>query len=314
MKAMREWGYDEYVIRQPVDMLVRASRYSDLRLFDVFVHGDEIRFFAPVIDRHKIHQALPAAQYVKTTGILGFLLRQFTKPRRIIGIVTSVLIILLANRMVFAVTIRGSSRVLDDRIRQYLSQQGIDIPMYRLSLEEFHQLEQDLKETFFDDIEWINLRRIGSAYFIDYVERIHKYPKPKGMEPLIAYQSGIIARFELKRGVKVVKEFDFVKPGDILVTSEIVATDNEIHHTYVEGKVYAYTQHIVTASMKPNGLSKLHPAFGFFQMLFDCRRQIAQKLQEDESIVNENILLFENKAGRINMKIHYTLLEDITHP
>ena len=46
----------------------------------------------------------------------------------------------------------------------------------------------------------------------------------------------------------------------------------------------------------------------------DCRGQIAQQLQADEKIIKENVLLFDRNAGTITMKIHYTLLEDLTRP
>ena len=56
------------------------------------------------------------------------------------------------------------------------------------------------------------------------------------------------------------------------------------------------------------------PVVAFVCVHNACRSQIAEQLQEDEKIIKENVLLFDRNAGTITMKIHYTLLEDLTRP
>lgn len=314
MKSMRRWGYDLFFVSAGIHEVVEASKRYDLRLFDIDIKKDGISFFAAIAQRKRIIHALPYAIHQKTTGILGFLLAQLKKPRRMVGIITSLLVLILALNTVFAIEIRGSSQILDQKIQAYLKEEGIAFPRRKMTQAQFQALEQQLKQHFFEEIEWINLSRIGSSYFIDYVQRIKKSPQPKFMDPLVAHQSGVIARFDVKRGVKAVKEHDVVHVGDILVTPDVTATDNQMYQTYVEGKVYAFTRHDIEVVMKHNIFTKIHESMGFFQLLFESRRKIARQLQEDESIVEENVLQFVQDETLLTLKVHYILLEDITHP
>lgn len=314
MKAMREWGYDLYRVPYDIEGISQVCKRNKLQVFDLWMKDGWVYFYAPVMDRRVCQRVFSKGELLRTTGIIGFLFSQMRKPRRIIALVISILTIVVCSNLIYSIQLRGSSTLLEQKIKTYLTEQNIKTPMRKLSTVQFRELEQDLKEHFFEEIEWINLRNQGSAYFIDYVGRVKASVKPKSSQPLIAYKSGVIARFDVKRGVKVVKEFDFVKEGDILVTSDLLDSKNEVETTYVEGAVYAYTQTVIEAQMKENRLTAFHKSFAFFQLLFDCRLQISKELQEDETIETENILQFEREQGTIKMKIQYTLFENITHP
>ena len=52
----------------------------------------------------------------------------------------------------------------------------------------------------------------------------------------------------------------------------------------------------------------------FFRLLLNAREQVSKDFLKDDRIENENILQFEEKAGTIRMKIHYTIYRDISSP
>ena len=206
MKRMREWGYDLYRVDTSINDLIRSCKIHNLQIFDIWMKEEHVYFSAPIVDRRKILNSFHQIEFIKTTGMFGFLAQQLKKPRRMIGIFTSVITIFICSNTIFTIQIRGSSQLLEQKINDYLVEEELTAPLKKFSLQQFQQAEQKLKQTFFEDIEWINLSRVGGAYFIDYVPRKKESPKPKTSDPLIAHQSGIVARFELKRGVKLVKE------------------------------------------------------------------------------------------------------------
>ena len=124
----------------------------------------------------------------------------------------------------------------------------------------------------------------------------------------------MVVRFDVQHGEKKVKINQIVHPGDLLIDNELKDAFEVPQPLYVKGKVYGYTWYTVESSLLDAPDFPLHDALAFFRLLMDCRSQIAEQLQEDEKIIKENVLLFDRNAGTITMKIHYTLLEDLTRP
>ena len=131
---------------------------------------------------------------------------------------------------------------------------------------------------------------------------------------MYAYKEGVVALFDVKSGYKLVTLNQHIKIGDELITSQIIDSTGESKQTYVLGKVYAYTYNEVIKSINWPYTYELTKPWAFYNLLLECREDISNELSYDEKIIDENILQFYYEEGTINMKILYTLYEDITHP
>ncbi|MEG2685427.1 MAG: sporulation protein, partial [Erysipelotrichaceae bacterium] len=88
----------------------------------------------------------------------------------------------------------------------------------------------------------------------------------------------------------------------------IIDSMNKSESINVKGKVYAYTWYTINVEIdEKNSID----AFDYFKLLFEARRTIAKEIGEGEKIIKENVLQFEPKVGKMNMQVHYTLLEVI---
>ena len=58
----------------------------------------------------------------------------------------------------------------------------------------------------------------------------------------------------------------------------------------------------------------IHDALVYLRLLFDCRNQISKEISDGERIESEKVLQFIHEEGKIKIKIHYTLYEDLTRP
>ena len=102
-----------------------------------------------------------------------------------------------------------------------------------------------------------------------------------------------------------------VKKGDVLVSSSMLDSLNREKHLLVKGRVFAYTWETVEVSCKSDGFPQ---PFQFFRLLLAARAQVSEDFLKDDRIERENILQFEENAGTIRMKIHYTVYRDISSP
>ena len=124
-----------------------------------------------------------------------------------------------------------------------------------------------------------------------------------------AYLTGV--KFDTKRISFSSNINDVVKKGDVLVSSSMLDSLNREKHLLVKGRVFAYTWETVEVSCKSDGLPQ---PFQFFRLLLAARAQVSEDFLKDDRIERENILQFEENAGTIRMKIHYTVYRDISSP
>ena len=126
-------------------------------------------------------------------------------------------------------------------------------------------------------------------------------------------KDGMIVRFEVTSGVKMVKEFDYVKKGDLLVSDTLITSSEESKYIGAYGSVYAYTWYNVESSYAVKNNKKIDELEIYNLLLEDNRAKIDKELTgNDEFLVKEQILSFKNDNNKYRLKIHYTLLEDIT--
>jgi hypothetical protein len=99
-----------------------------------------------------------------------------------------------------------------------------------------------------------------------------------------------------------------VKKGDLLV-KDIVTTDynNEVY-VGTFGSVYAYTWYYVTINEK---ISDYNNESVFANCLLAIKEEISKNFTDNEYIYEENVLKFNIDKNILNMKVHFTCVEDI---
>ena len=91
---------------------------------------------------------------------------------------------------------------------------------------------------------------------------------------------------------------------------DIVTTDynNEVY-VGTFGSVYAYTWYYVNVDYKISDESEKETMFA--NMLLQAKDKISYNFTDDEYIYEENVLQFNISNNIVNMKVHFTCVEDI---
>lgn len=307
-----KWNsYDAYNTTLTIPQLLQIIKTKQLHIINLKQQEDHLYFEASIQNYYTLSK-ISNIHYLNTTGILGNIKRILSTKRNYYSILASLFSLLLYTNTLWEIEIKGEDRGLKDQILESLHEDNIYVYRVGLSKQDILMKEEQLKEEFFDQIEWLNITKQGGMLSIQFIEREEAIIYPLGYEPLVASKDAVIAYFEVESGKKLVKIDQYVNKGDILVTSEVIDSNGNVRHTYVRGKVYGYTQYYKEVNITVEHIEEYMKPLAFLKALLTLRNEIAKEIDQGEHIVTENILHFSLVKGTIVMKIQYTLYEDIT--
>ncbi len=308
------FGMDYYKVDLPVTYFLNQVHYAQIDIFDLKTSKEGISFFAPIYQRKKILRTFKKCDKIKTVGVLGFFFRQLNQPFRVFLFLWCIALFQILNHTILDITYQATSPSLSLQIEHYLNEQGYKVPFINFN----NQLEEELKDNieayFKTEIAWLEITRDASKIHIAFNDKRYAETKVYDNTPLIAHKSGMITRFDVTHGEKLVDINDIVYEGDILVDNVLYDAFNLPQDVYVEGSVWAKTWTTIESSIELDEASSILQPLHFTRLLMQCRSEIEKELSEGEEIISESILHFGIKEGKIEMKIHYTCIEDISRP
>ena len=308
MKNKKRFGLDQWKVMTSSENFLWTIKNKQLEVYDITLHQNDICFYASILQRRLIYQCFDSCIKVRTTGVLGYILRSIIKPHRIISMILSIVLWQGLSMMIYDIQIQGGNNAKKQLIRETLNKMNVKVPAIS---QDVSTLKADLKKRLENEISWLEIEKQGSRYKISYTPKESAHLTELSDTELIAQKDGVIERFDIQHGNKMYKVNDFVHKGDVLVSNSLQDSKGEMEDIYVGGRVFAYVWQDVTLSVPK---SKEPAAFQFFELLLEARRNVSKDFHEDDRIYNENILQFYEDMGKINMVVHYTLIQDITTP
>lgn len=309
---MRKWfGVDEYRSRMSLTDLLSYAKRHRWHLYDVDEKDGYTVCYANVFDRKRMKESGKGRiRLVRTTGWIGFLLRESKDVRCYLALLCSMAVWLMLSHTVFSFTFKGDDPTLQKQMRDYLTSE------YALPYFSWNSLqgpiESRLAEAFELDVTWLDVTQMGSEVQISYAKKETAKQETFGYEPLIATKNAMIAAFDIQHGHKCVAPNDYVEAGDVLVDDILVDSNQQEKRVYVKGRVYGYTWYDIQASF-PRFEGSVD-ALDYVRLLMNCRDQISKELQKTEKIITESVIQWNLTKDRAFMQVHYTLYEDITIP
>ena len=259
----------------------------------------EITFHASVLSRYKVLNTFESCQYIRSYGISTLIFRAFS-IKRIIMLLLCVILFYQFPNFIFKINYHGDDKGKQIITAKLKAQYGT-VPYYKIN-------PLDVEKLCHSDFAWIDVQQKGSVLNINYRSSMEKQNHLPTGKRLIAKKAGIISHFDVEGGVKQVNINEIVNAGDVLVEANIEDTSHKQHHIDVSGKVFAKTWQDVYVS-KP---SKHQPnAMDLFILLLHARNKLYEDFGLDDQILKENILQFTYNNGKIDLHVHYELLQNI---
>lgn len=157
----------------------------------------------------------------------------------IIFILFGLSILLLLTNTIFKVEIIHNEENIRNLIKTEL--RLYDIEEYKLikTFKQIEQIKKQILEKYKDKIEWLEIERIGTKYEVRLELRKQKEQNQNNqIYNIVSKKDAIIKKIEAISGEKTKNINDYVKKGDIVISSNITLNQNIMGNISANGKIY----------------------------------------------------------------------------
>lgn len=254
-------------------------------------------------------------EVIELFGISKF--KHLIKTNFIFLIFTALGIFLLyfLSNIIFDVEVIHNDKYIRDLLYSELDKYNIKKFNFVKKYEYVQKVKNEILNNYKNDIEWLEIERVGTVYKIRVDKRIINNIKQDGQNRhVVAKKNGIIMRIVAEKGEIVKKVYDYVRAGDIIISGEIYKNKEVIGQTSASGDVYAEVWYKVKVEMPISykeealtGRSKNVINISFLDKninIFDFHRYNNSK-KEGNTILSDFFGMFTikyNKEYEINVK------------
>lgn len=243
-------------------------------------------------------------------GIINIFIHNLLRVSTIVSLIFSICLFYFMNTMIMEININGDSSSLVEVVNQKLTEKHIEKYSIRKTNDELLIIEKEIAIELYDLIEWIEIKNYGLKVNVNFIKRRESFEKINSKKAIYATKCGIIKKFDIEKGLKMVEINDYVVPGQLLINGYIEDSKHNELFIGAIGRVYAYTWLNISANMEIIDDDKTST---YLHLEEKVKQEVDKQLTgDDEYIESQNLIKFEIKNNIGYLYMHYTLVEDIT--
>ena len=154
------------------------------------------------------------------------------------------------NNLIFEIEVVHSKKEIRELLYNELSKRNIAKYKIVSSFTKQENIVKDILNNNKNTLEWMELERIGTKYYVRVEERIIKNVKEEtSPRHIIAKKDGIIISIEATKGEIVKSINNYVHKGDIIISGFIKKNEDIINIVSAEGIIFAETWYKVSIEL-----------------------------------------------------------------
>ena len=225
----------------------------------------------------------------------------------IVSLVIGITFLYLLSNIIFDIKIMSNNQDLVKIINNELNEYNIKKYRFFKSFDEKEIIKNRIVSDYKDKIEWLEIDRIGTKYYIRVLERIVTQEKDNSYQNIIARKNAIIKEIKASNGVIIKKVNDYVNKGDVIISGLIMKNDEVKNIVQAKGKVYGETWYNVKVILPKtyrvtkytnNSYNKIS-IIAFGKRLFHKKKYNNEEYQ-DTIIVNNKLLPFSINKTKVS--------------
>lgn len=232
-------GYDYiegYVIVElktihPEKFLNLATK-NGIRVWDIIrIDYTTIEFKTNIEDfkrlKHISKKVRAKIKIKRKKGSVFLINKLFRRKLFILGIIIFLATIYFLSNLVWVINIYGNKKITNEKILETLYNRGVKIGSKKSNLN-LRQLEDVIKKEL-GEVSIVNMSFDGVKLNVEIVERtmppnIITYEQPSD---IVAQKDGIVTKIFCYKGTPLIKEGDYVKNGQVLITGDVIVLNRE---------------------------------------------------------------------------------------
>ena len=295
--------------------LNRLLKYK-VNFYKIKYHGD-ICFLYVNYDDYKLlmkYKDIYHLSLYKITGYNNYKLIISQNIVFIISIIIGIIFLYLLSNIIFDVKIMTENKELVKIINNELEEDNIKKYRFIKSFSEKERIKEKILNDYKDKIEWIEIDRIGTKYYIRLLERIiHKENNEVNYQHVVARKNAVIKEIKASSGEVVKKINDYVNKGDVIISGLIMKKDEVKNIVEAKGSVYGETWYNVKVILPRTYQTSLYTGKSYNKIslnIFNKKIILFNKPKyqvyeyQDEPIISNSLLPFSlNKTKVLEKKI-----------
>lgn len=147
--------------------------------------------------------------------------------------------LLVLSNVIFDVEVIYDKKDIQDLVLSELKKYNISKYHFVKSFDEVEDIKKKIISDYKEKLEWIEIERVGVKYIIRLEERkLQRNSSSSPIRNVVASKSAIIRNIYSSSGVVLKKVNDYVKKGDIIISSDIYLNENLMNQVSSSGVVF----------------------------------------------------------------------------
>lgn len=148
------------------------------------------------------------------------------------------LLVCLSN-VIFKIEIVHTNKELRTLISKELELNGIKENSFKKGFDQLQKIKKVILSKHKDKIEWLEIENIGTKYIVRVEERkLPNIEAGRDNRNIVASRGATIKSIDAKSGVIVKNINDYVRPGDVIISGQIMLNDKVQKVVSAQGVVY----------------------------------------------------------------------------
>ena len=144
----------------------------------------------------------------------------------------------LVSNVIFSVSVIHSNKKVREFVSDELKELGIREFSYKKDFHELDKIKKIILENNKDKLEWISITNVGMTYVVRVEERIlDELSVEKGYCNILSIKEALVTNIYGTNGEIIVSVNDVVKPGDVLISGNILLNEENKGYVCASGKV-----------------------------------------------------------------------------
>ena len=192
------------------------------------------------------------------------------KVNNIILLIIGIILFMFLSNIIVKVNILSNNLELVKELSKVLDDYGIKRLSIKKDYIKLQEIKNNILDKYKDKLEWLEIENNGMTYNIKLEERKSIIQEiNKGKCNVVALSDGIVTKIIANKGVIMVKNNQFVKEGDVLITGNITLNDEVKDEICASGKVYAEKWYSISIDMPTTYTKKEYTNKKRYNLLFE---------------------------------------------